>query len=118
MPRSIAIELNSLDLKIFRARIRYQLKTLCAHRLTEGALSGRILFDGRDFLDLLGRLEWSDLTRGLGPRLCLFLAFDRFIPLLRRYVERIGFSDEGGSFLRNEQSRSAGRSNDRGVPLV
>ena len=89
-----------------------------AHRLTEGAPAHRMFNDG-DFLRLLGRLEWSDLTRGFGPRLGLFLGLDGVVHLSRRRdVERICLPNERSSLLRNRKSRRVGWSNDRGVPLV
>lgn len=89
-----------------------------AHRLAEGAPAHRMFNDG-DLLCLLGRLEWSDLTRGFGPRLGLFLGLDGVVHLSRRRdVERIRFSNEGGPFLRNRKGRRVGWGNDRGVPLV
>ena len=101
----MAIELNSLNLKKLR---RAQIQNVCcAHRLAKGAPAHRVTFHDHGFLYFLGGLERSDLTRGFGPRLGIFLDLDRIVPLGDWDMKRVGLSNKGGSFLRNRKSRGA-----------
>ena len=78
-----------------------------------------MLYLGRYLFYSLNRLEGPDLGRGFCPRPGPFTPLNRAVCLLGdRNLERVGFSDEGGSFLGNTKGRRGpGWSNDRGVPL-
>lgn len=87
--------------------------------LTKGTPSCRGRFDGSNLPYLLNRFEGSDLGGRLCPRSSLLFAFSRTISFLRRGdAERICLPNERGSFLGNARGREAGRSSDRGIPLV